>query len=255
MRLRSRPVSARSRRSRIACAWISVEPESLLERGACAVRVVGGADQRDHLVEVLERDQVALEDVCALHRAAQLVLRAADHDLALVVEVVPDELEQRERARDAVHERHRVVAERRLQSGVLEQLVEGDLRDRVALQVDLDPHPGLVGVILDVRDLGDHLVVDEIGDLLDHTGVATLLDAVRELGDHDRAATAPQLLDVRAAAHDDAAPTGPVGVADPGAADDHRSRREIGRLHVASSGPRRSRPGSRSAGAPRRRSR
>ena len=46
------------------------------------------ADQRDHRVEVVERDQVALEDVRALLGLAQLELRAAGDDLALVVEVV-----------------------------------------------------------------------------------------------------------------------------------------------------------------------
>ena len=67
---------------------------------ACLLRVRRGPDQRDHGVEVVERDQVALEDVRALLGLAQLVLRPADDDLALVVEVVPDQLQQRQRLRD-----------------------------------------------------------------------------------------------------------------------------------------------------------
>ena len=50
---------------------------------------------------------------------------------------------------------------------MLEELVEDDLRDGLALEVDLDPHAGAIRVILDVRDLAEHLVVDEVGDLLD----------------------------------------------------------------------------------------
>ena len=102
------------------------------------VGVGGGADERDHLVEVVERDQVALEDVRAGDRLAQLVLEAARDDLALVLEVVPEQIAQAERPRHAVDERDRVVAERRLQRGVLEELVQRDLRHDVALQVDLD---------------------------------------------------------------------------------------------------------------------
>ena len=34
---------------------------------------------------------------------------------------------------------------------MLEELVEGDVRDRVALELDLDPHPGPVGVVLEVE--------------------------------------------------------------------------------------------------------
>ena len=178
------------------------------------VGVVGAADQGDHGVEVVERDQVAPEDVRALLVLAQLELRAAGHDLALEVEVVPHDLEQRHHARHAVGERDGVVAERRLQRRVLEELVERDLRDRVALELDLDPHPGAVGVVGEIGDLGDHLLVDEVGDLLDHAAVAALLDAVRQLGDDDRALAAAELLDVGAGAHDDAAAARAVGVAD-----------------------------------------
>ena len=126
---------------------------------ARGVRVVGSADERDDLVEVVEGDEVALEDVRARERLAQLVLRAPGDDLALEVEVVPDELEQRQRPRHAVDERDGVVAEGRLQRRVLEELVERDLRDGLALQLDLDPHAGLVRVVLQVGDLGDHLLV------------------------------------------------------------------------------------------------
>ena len=175
------------------------------QAGLRSVGVRGAADERDHRVEVVERDQVALQDVSALLLLAQFVLRAARDDLALEVEVVRQELEQRERARYAVHERDRVDAERRLQRRVLEELVQCDLRDGVTLQLDLDAHPGPVGVVLQVRDLGQHLVVDELGDLGDHAAVAALLHAVGKLGDDDRALAAAQLLDVGACAHDDAA--------------------------------------------------
>ena len=46
------------------------------------------ADQLDHRVEVVERDQQPLEDVRAGLGLAQLVLGAAGDDLALVVDVV-----------------------------------------------------------------------------------------------------------------------------------------------------------------------
>ena len=147
-------------------------------------------------------------------RLAQLVLGAARDDLALEVEVVADELEKRERPRHAVDESDSVVAERRLEGRVLEELVQCDLRDRLALELDLDPHPGLVRVVLEIGDLGDHLLADEIRDLRDHASVAALLHAVRELGDDDRALSAAQLLDVRAGTHDDPAAAGAIRVAD-----------------------------------------
>ena len=163
---------------------------------------------------------------------AQVVLQPARDDLPLVLEVVVEQVAQAERLRHAVDERDRVVAERRLQRRVLVELVQRDLRDRVALQVHLDPHPRLVGEVLEVGDLGDRPFLDEVGDLLDHAFVAALANAVGQLVDHDRRASAAQLLDVRACAHDDAAATRAIRLADPVAPDDDPRRREVRALDV-----------------------
>src|SRR5581483_12342172 len=182
--------------------------------------------------EDVERLEVALEDVDAGLELAQFVLRPAGYDLALELEVVRDELAKRERLRHVVDERDGVVAERRLERRVLEELVQRDLRDGVALQLDLDAHAAAVGVVREVGDLGQHLVLHEVCDLPDDARLAALLHAVRELGDDDRGLAAAQLLDVGARAHDDAAAAGAVRVADAGAADDVRAGREVGALDV-----------------------
>src|SRR5205823_1750730 len=148
------------------------ELELLHEPYARLVGVGGGADEGDDLVEDVEGLEVALEDVDAGLELAQLVLRAAGDDLALEVEVMADELEQRERARDAVDERDGVVAERRLQGRVLEELVERHLRNRVALELDLDAHPAAVRVVGEIGDLGQDLLLHEVGDLANDAGVA-----------------------------------------------------------------------------------
>src|SRR5207249_1989942 len=98
------------------------EREPLHQLGPSVVGVIGGADQRDDLVDRVERDQIAGEDVRAVLRLPQLVLRATRDDLALVCEVVRDELEQRERPRHAVDQRNGVVAEGGLERRVLEEL-------------------------------------------------------------------------------------------------------------------------------------
>ena len=115
--------------------------EALLELRPRLFGVVRGPDQRDHRVEVVEGDQIAAENVRTVLGLAQLVLGAARDDLALEVQVVREQLEQGERPRHAVDERDGVVAERRLQRRVLEELVQRHLRHRVPLQLDLDPHP------------------------------------------------------------------------------------------------------------------
>ena len=93
----------------------------------------------------------ALEDVQARLALAQLVLRAAHDHVALVVDVVLDDRQQAERARHAVDQGDHVHAEGRLQLGVLVELVEDDLRDRVALELDHEPDAGLVGLVAEVE--------------------------------------------------------------------------------------------------------
>ncbi len=82
--------------------------------------------------------------------------RAAADDLDLVRDVVPDELVQAQRARDAVDEREHVRAERVLQLGVLVEVVQHDLGDGVALEHDdqslAEP---LVALVADVGDAAD----------------------------------------------------------------------------------------------------
>ena len=115
---------------------------------------------------------------------------------------------------------------------MLEELVERDLRHGFALQLDLDPHARLVGVVLEIGDLRDHLLAHERGDLGDHAAVSALLHAVRQLRDDDRVLAAAKLLDVRAGAHDDPPAPRPVGVTDSRPADDDAAGREVRALDV-----------------------
>src|SRR6185503_6532519 len=189
-------------------------------------------DQLNHRVDVRQSDQQALEDVRPSLRALELVLGAASHDLLLMEDVVADHLAQVERPRYAVRERHHVHAEGLLQGGVLVELVEHDLRDRVALELDHQPHPIAIGLVAKVADLRDLLVVHEADDLLHQPAVATRLDHVRKLSDDDRLFASTNRLDVRPSAHDDTAATCLVSVFDPLATDDKSAGWEIGALDV-----------------------
>ena len=166
------------------------------------------------------------------HERPQLVLGAPDDDLALVLDVVVDDRAQRQRPRHVVDQRDRVDAERRLHRGVLVELVQHDLRDHAALELDHDPHALAIGLVAQVGDLGDLLLVDEVGDLLDQAGVAALLDHEGQLGDDDRLLAVADVLRVGAGAHAHAAAAGLVGLADAADAEDHAAGREVRALDV-----------------------
>ena len=174
------------------------ELELVDQPGTSGVGVGRGTDQLDHRVEVVERDQQPLEDVGARLGAAELELGPAGDHLALVVDVVVDQLLEAERAGHPVDQGDHVEAERGLHLGVLEELVEDDLvRVAAALQLDHQPHPRAVGLVAQVGDPVDLLLADQVGDLGDQPAVAALLDHERQLGDDHRLLAALQRLDVR----------------------------------------------------------
>ena len=69
------------------------------------------ADERDHRVEVIERDPEALEDVRAGLGLAQLELGAPPDDLAAELDELLDELEQVQHARPPADDREHDDAE------------------------------------------------------------------------------------------------------------------------------------------------
>ena len=88
----------------------------------------------------------------ALARLAQLEARAAHDDLAPVLEEVLEELLEIEQARLAVDQRDHVHAEAVLQLRQLVEVVEDDLGDFAALQLDHHAHAGLVRLVAQVGD-------------------------------------------------------------------------------------------------------
>ena len=158
------------------------------QRGAGRVGRFGAADQRDDRVDHVERAQQTFDDVRAVARLAQPVLAPPGDDLDLVRDVDAQRLLQVEQPRHTVDERQDVRREVRLHRRVLVELVQHDLRVRIALQVDDEPHRVAGRRVADVADALDLAVVHELGDLLpDH------LDRrlVRHLGDDDAQAAAP----------------------------------------------------------------
>ena len=130
-------------------------------------RVLRRADERDHRVEVVERDLQALEDVGARLGLAQLELGAPAHDLAAELDEVSISSTSVQHLRPAADDRQHDDAEAALQRRVLVEIVQDDLADLAALQVDDDAHAVAIGLVADVGDAFDRLLAHQLGDPLD----------------------------------------------------------------------------------------
>ena len=131
--------------------------------------VLGAADDADEVVEVVEGDLVALEDVRAVLGLAEAELGAAGDDVAAVLDVALDQLLDVHLLRPLLVEGQQDDAEGGFEGGLLEELVDDDLGLLAALELD-DDAGVLVGLVAEVADAVDLLVGNELGDAGDERG-------------------------------------------------------------------------------------
>jgi len=177
---------------------------------------------------MIERGQVAFEDVLAIASLGQQVRSAPPHHIDAMVDEVFDRLDQPHFLGLTVDHGQQNHAEAFLHRGVLEELVEHDLRFGAALEFDHDAHAVAIAFVANVGDVVDGLLVDEIGDALDE---ARFIHLVRNLGDDDRLLFFGDVLDGGAGAHHETAAARPIRLKNPSASVNDRGRRKIRSLH------------------------
>ncbi len=211
------------------------------------LRLVGGADQRDHLVDIEQDELPPVEHVNPVGDARQPVLRTPLDRLQAIADPLGEHLPQALLRRPAVGADHRHVDRR----GALEARVREQRRQQIVLRraarlrLEHQPHRRLLARLvsngiehgehrgLELQLLGPErflagadLRVGELLDLLEHLLRA---GARRQLGDDDLPLAARQLLDLPAGADLQRAPTGRVGGPDlVGRTDDLGAAGEVG---------------------------
>ena len=196
-----------------------------LHQGAAPGRLVLGRPQNgDHLVDKVQGDLQAFQDMLPLFCFFQIVFCTAYDNLGLESDIILQHLFQGEDFRFPSHQRQLDDAEGFLKLAVLEQLVEHQLRVSGHLELDDKPHSVAVRLIPKVADSIDPLILDQLGNIFNHPG---LVDPIGDLGDRDAVAAVFHLLDVGAGAHRDLTSAGGVGCADAGAAHNDAAGGEI----------------------------
>ncbi len=163
------------------------EAELLHQAGARGLGVLRSANQLDDRVEILERDQQAVEDMQSRLGFLQLETRAPRENNFAMLEERDEHLQQRHLLGPALVDAEQDDAVALLHLGELVELVEHDARLGVALELDDDAHAVAIGLVADVADALDALVVDQLGHPLDH---ARLVHLVGNFANDDRRARA-----------------------------------------------------------------
>src|SRR6266478_151241 len=168
----------------------------------------GPANDADDVVEMVERDLVADQNVFALAGFAQLVDGAAAHDFDAVLDEELDQRDEAELARLTTDDGQEDHAEGFLHLRVLEKIVEDELGFFAALDFHDDAHAFAGRFVAHVGDAVDLLVLYELGDALDELG---FVDLVGNFRDDDVFAVFADFLDGGFGAHHETAAAGVVG--------------------------------------------
>ena len=101
----------------------------------------GAPDQGDDLVQVVQRDPVALEDVGSLLSLAEVEPGPAQDHLSAVINECLQHLFQAAHLRLVIHQGQHDHAEGGLHGGLLVELIHDEPRCLIPLQLCDDPHP------------------------------------------------------------------------------------------------------------------
>ena len=158
----------------------------------------------DDLVDIVGRDTQTLEDMRLALRLFKVELYAAGYDVFLMLYIITEYLLEVQHARHVVDEREHIERAGILKLGVLVELIQYDLTVGVAAVIDNYPHSVPSGLVADIRDALDALVLDERRHRLDEH---TLVHLIRYLGDDD---TVLLFLDIALRADHDSSASGRV---------------------------------------------
>ena len=208
---------------RVAGQVGTVEPLHQVHLGCRGIR--RRPDDGDDLIQVIQRQLIALEDMRLPECGGKVELNAPPYDAFLMHDIVIQDLRQIQHLRLVVDQRQHIDRAGILQLGVAVELIQDDVSVRLALVLHHDAHTALTGgLVPDLADPLDALILDQSRHGLDQQA---LIDAVGDFGDDDAALV---LLDLCLSAHDDASLTRQVGFLDSVDAVDGAVCGEVGAL-------------------------
>src|SRR5205814_886006 len=121
-----------------------------------------GADRLDHLVEVVEADLEAFEDVRPLLGLLEVEPGAPDDHVAPVLDEELERLLETQDHGPPVDDRQHDYPEGLLQRGVLVEVVEDGVDLRLTLELDHDAHAVAVRLVAQVGDAIELALRDEL---------------------------------------------------------------------------------------------
>ncbi|VTR65876.1 putative Val start codon [Desulfosarcina cetonica] len=142
----------------------------------------GSADQLDDGVQVVQGDLETFQDVGPGLGLVQVEARPSDNDLLAVQNKMLKDLLQAQYLGPVPHHGQEDHAEAALHLGVFEELIDNHAGHLVFFHGHGDAHAAPVGLVAHEPESLDHLVLHQLGNLLNQSGLVHLIG---NLGHHD----------------------------------------------------------------------
>ena len=107
----------------------------------------GFTDGLDDFIDVVERDEETLQDVRFGSGLVEFILASSGDDFFLMLQVIVEDLLQVQDARMSVNQCQHDGTEIHLHLGMLEEIIQHDVRADVGTQLDSDAHAAAIGFI------------------------------------------------------------------------------------------------------------
>ena len=187
---------------------------------------LAAANNLDNFVDVIQGDKQAFKNMGALFSLAQFVLGTTRDDVFLMENVVMQHFLQGKRTGHAIDQGQHDNAPTDLQLGMLIELIEHDLGNRVLFELDDNVDRRIaVGTVVHIRNLGQLLVANELAELLHEVRTIHLIG---NLGNHDGVLAVLALDDLVLRTNREIATTSLVRIENTFFAHDDATGREIG---------------------------
>ena len=170
-----------------------------------------GTDEVDDLIQMIERLDEALQDVCSRFCSGELEGGSSANDLATKIKKLLDDFEKPEDLGPILGDGEEDDSEARLQGRVLVEIVQNHLRHFASFELHHDTHAAAVRFVTQVRDPFDLPVSNQLGNFLQKPRFVHL---VRDLGDDDRLALLADVFDLGPGAQLNRASPGSIGLLD-----------------------------------------
>ncbi len=203
---------------------VLVYSEERLQPCIGLVGVLGRAYERQCLVQHPQGLDQALHQVVPLFGGRQVELGPPPDDAVPVLNVMEYHIPERKQGGPVVYERQIDDSEGGLQICLLEKVLQDHIDDGVPVQLDHYAHAVPVGLVAEVRNALDVLVLDAIRDVLHQD---RLVDLVRELVDYYAGLAVGHLLDVGLCADPYPSPACPIRGMYSGKSVDYPARGEV----------------------------